>query len=266
MSISSATVKLLSWNVNGIRAVTKKGFEDSVMSTASDVVCLQEVRANPSDFSFASVPLLASKYASQLWNPAIKKGYSGTMIMADEKMDWTDYRTGLQAMKCEEGRVQSVDLGFAFLVNVYTPNVGRELARLSYRTQWDSAFTSYLCELQKSKPIIVCGDLNVAHQEIDLARPKANIGSAGFTKEERAGFSSLLSDANLVDSFRFLHGDVLGQYTWWSNMGGARAKNIGWRIDYFLVDRRLAPKLKEAAIHPEIKGSDHCPVSITLSL
>lgn len=259
-------MRLLSWNVNGIRAVSKKGFEDSVLSTGSDIVCLQEVRANPSDFKFSSLPTLSSKYTSQLWNPAVKKGYSGTMMLIDTKVPSYGYKAGLEAINCEEGRVQTLDLGFSFLVNVYTPNAGRELVRLPYRTSWDTTFLSYLRELQKTKPIIVCGDLNVAHREIDLARPKPNVGKAGFTNEERAGITTILQDADLIDSFRWIHGDVPGHYSWWSNMGGARAKNIGWRIDYFLVDRKLAPKLKEAKIYPEIFGSDHCPVGITLSL
>lgn len=267
MSLPANVVRLVSWNVNGIRAVTKKGFEGAVETMKADVVCLQEVRAMPSDLSFSKdLPTVASTYASTLWNPAEKKGYSGTMVMARQSIASEDYVIGLEEMKCSEGRVQKVDLGFATLVNVYTPNVGRELARLPYRMQWDKAFSKYLVELKKVKPIIVCGDLNVAHREIDLARPKANTRSAGFTAEERAGISNLLAEADLIDSFRHLHGDVKDQYTWWSNMGGARAKNIGWRIDYFLIDRRLAPKLKEAFIKQEIMGSDHCPVGITLSL
>lgn len=264
---SAGCMRLLSWNVNGLRAVSKKGFSDSVGKMKADVLCLQEVRAMPKDLDMSLVlPTVASNYASRIWNPAERKGYSGTMVMSRSTVAEKDYVVGLEAMKCIEGRVMRVDLGFATLVNVYTPNSGRELIRLPYRMEWDKSFANYLAELRKVKPIIVCGDLNVAHKEIDLARPKANTRSAGFTIEERNGLSSILEDAGLVDSFRYLHGDKPGQYSWWSNMGGARAKNIGWRIDYFLVDERLAPKIKEAFIMPEIMGSDHCPVGITLSL
>lgn len=261
------TVRLLSWNVNGIRAVSRKGFGESVEKMNADYLCLQEVRALPKDLVIDQVlPTVASKYTSRLWNPAERKGYSGTMVMSKKAVAQSDYVAGLDAMKCIEGRVQRVDLGFATLVNVYTPNAGKELIRLPYRMDWDKAFSKYLVELQKTKPIIVCGDLNVAHKEIDLARPKTNTKSAGFTIEERSGLSSIITDTGLVDSFRFLHGDVPGKYTWWSNMGGAREKNIGWRIDYFLVDPRLTSNLKEAFIMPDIHGSDHCPVGITLSL
>lgn len=266
MSASSASIRLLSWNVNGLRAVAKKGFADSILAMSSDVVCLQEVRALPTDFDLHSVPALAKHFPSHLWNPAVKKGYSGTMIMSSAAVAIQDYKIGLEAMACDEGRVQSVDLGFANLLNVYTPNSGRELARLPYRVRWDREFINHVLEMKKRKPIIICGDLNVAHREIDLARPKANNGTAGFTKEERSGFGSLLQEADLVDTFRHLNGDVTGKYTWWSNMGGARGKNIGWRIDYFLIDRRLVDRLEEAFILPSVLGSDHCPVGIRLSL
>lgn len=266
MSVSSSSIRLLSWNVNGIRAVAKKGFAESVLATSSDVVCLQEVRALPSDFDLHSVPLLAKRFPSHLWNPAVKKGYSGTMIMSSESVALQDHKIGLEAMACEEGRVQSVDLGFATLLNVYTPNAGRELARLPYRVRWDREFIKHIQEMKKKKPIIICGDLNVAHRDIDLARPKANSGSAGFTKQEREGFSALLHEADLVDTFRHIHGDITGKYTWWSHMGGARSKNIGWRIDYFLIDRRLVDRLQDAFILPHVLGSDHCPVGISLSL
>jgi len=266
MSVSSRSIRLLSWNVNGLRAIAKKGFADSILATSSDVVCLQEVRALPSDFDLHTLPSLASRYPSHLWNPAVKKGYSGTMIMSNHSVELKDHQIGLKAMACEEGRVQSVNLGFANLLNVYTPNAGRELARLPYRVQWDREFINHVLEMKKRKPIIICGDLNVAHMDIDLARPKANTGNAGFTKEEREGFSALLQEADLVDSFRQLHGDVTGKYTWWSHMAGSRSKNIGWRIDYFLIDRRLAGRLEEAFILPDVLGSDHCPVGIRLSL
>lgn len=258
--------KLLSWNVNGIRAISKKGFSESIESIAPDIMCLQEVRATEADIDLAqTLPSLASKYMSRAWNPALRKGYSGTMVLAGSKTRIYAVQPGLDAMSCVEGRVQTLDLGFATLINVYTPNVGRELARLQYRMDWDKAFIQHVKQAQKEKPVIVVGDLNCAHREIDLARPKQNQGSAGFTKEERAGFTSLL-ETGLVDTFRHQHGDILGRYTWWSNIGGARAKNIGWRIDYILIDKVLVPRLQKAEIHDKILGSDHCPVSITLAL
>jgi exodeoxyribonuclease-3 len=244
--------------------VSKKGFADSIASISPDIVCLQEVRALEKDLNFETVlPSIASKYTTRVWNPALKKGYSGTMTMSTRLHE---SRLGLKAMECAEGRVLTTDLDFATLINVYTPNAGRELVRLEYRTSWDRAFKEYILEEQKRKPVIVCGDLNVAHHEIDLARPKANMGSAGFTDEERQGLRSILQEARLVDTFRHIHGDLPGQYTWWSNMGGARSKNIGWRIDYFLLDERLLPYLKEATIYPNVLGSDHCPVGISLDV
>jgi exodeoxyribonuclease III len=249
-------MKIVSWNVNGIRACLKKGFADYLASCDADILCLQEVRALPEqvDFDFPGY--------ETFWNPAEKKGYSGTMVLA--RTELIDVTTGLGVPELDrEGRVLTCELPDWHLVTVYTPNAQRDLARLAYRVEeWDPAFREHLEELDEQKPVVFCGDLNVAHEEIDLANPKSNRRNAGFTDEERESFSRLL-EAGFVDTFReFEKGG--GHYTWWSNFGRARERNVGWRIDYFGVSERLRPKLVAAAIEPHVLGSDHCPITLEI--
>ena len=263
-------MKIVSWNVNGIRAVERKGlFAPFLASLQPDILCLQEVKAEQSQADCDRTGYL------EFWHSAEKKGYSGTALLS--RVEPLDVRTGLATRLVNkfdlpkdpfgdpnrEGRVITAEFDDFFLVTVYTPNVKDNLSRLALRHQgWDPAFLAHLAALKKKKPVAVCGDLNVAHTEDDLANPKSNLGKAGFTDEERQGIQALL-DAGFVDSFRmFTEGN--GHYTWWSMRSGARERNAGWRIDYFLVSDDLAPKITRAEIHPEIMGSDHCPVSITL--
>jgi len=250
-------MKLVSWNVNGIRAALKKGAAESLNSLNADIYCLQEVRALEEQFE------LDLHCVEAHWYPAEKAGYSGTGIASKIPLLGVTRGMGMPDHD-REGRVITAELSDFFVVSVYTPNSGRDLVRLDYRTQeWDAAFLAYLKKLEKKKPVVFCGDLNVAHREIDLANPKANVKYAGFTPQERATFSKLL-DAGFIDTFReFEKGG--GHYTWWSNFGQARTKNVGWRIDYFIVSQALRPRLVGAAIHPQITGSDHCPVSLVLS-
>ncbi len=249
-------MKLISWNVNGIRAARTKGFEDYIRAEDPDIICLQETKAHPDQVG----PILEDY--NVVWNWAEKKGYSGTVIFTKKK-----YREHLLGIGIDEhdreGRVITVEFDDFFLVNVYTPNAQRELTRLAYRMKWDTDFCNYLTGLEKNKPVIFCGDLNVAHTEIDLANPKSNRGNAGFTDQERSAFSRLV-DAGFIDSFREFNKDK-GHYTWWSYMSEARKKNIGWRIDYFCMSPKLRVNLKEAFIRPNIMGSDHCPVGIIIS-
>jgi exodeoxyribonuclease-3 len=249
-------MKLVSWNVNGIRAVLNKGFAGFLAKAQADVVCLQETKAREDQVD------AAFEGYHTFWNAAERPGYSGTAVLTRSKP--LSVRLGIgRAVHDTEGRVLTVEYPDFFLVNVYVPNSGRELLRLGYRTEsWGPDFLAYLQELEKTKPVIFCGDLNVAHQEIDLARPKANGKNAGFTPAERASFGTYM-DAGFVDTFRELHKEG-GHYTWWSYMGAARAKNIGWRIDYVCLSPVLRPRLKEAFIWPEVMGSDHCPVGIVL--
>lgn len=249
-------MKLISWNVNGLRAVLRKNFLEYLASESPDILCLQETKAGPDDVE----PLWPSAYRTY-WNAAAKKGYSGTAIFT--KVRPLRIATGIgQAAHDGEGRVLTAEFADFHLVNVYVPNSQRELTRLPYRLEWDRAFRRYLRKLEKSKPVVFCGDLNVAHTEIDLANPKANVGNHGFTPEERAGFAALLT-AGFIDTFReFEKGG--GHYTWWSQMTGARARNVGWRLDYFLVSAALRPRLRSAFIRAGIPGSDHCPVGIEL--
>ncbi len=251
-------MKLFSWNVNGLRAVLKKGLSDILAAQNADVVCFQETKAHPSDVDH---DWSALGYASAEWNWAEKKGYSGVLTLSKTKPLSITRGIGL-AEHDREGRVLTTEFADFFLVNVYVPNSQRELARLPYRQQWDTAFLAYLCALQKIKPVVVCGDLNVAHNPIDLARPKGNERNHGFTIEERTGFSAAI-EAGFVDTFREFESGG-GHYTWWSVMSGARAKNIGWRIDYFLCSAALRPRLKASRIHADILGSDHCPVALEL--
>lgn len=249
-------MKLISWNVNGIRACVKNGFLDSIKKEAADIICIQETKAHPDQVD----PMLGDYV--HFWNTAEKKGYSGTAIFSKMEPIEANYGIGIEEHD-HEGRVITLEFRDYFLVNVYTPNSQRELARLDYRTQWDRDFLKFLKRLEKKKPVIFCGDLNVAHTEIDLANPKTNRRNAGFTDEEREGFDHV-AEAGFIDSFReFEKGG--GHYTWWSYMSNARAKNIGWRIDYFCLSPILRPRLKSAFIRPDIMGSDHCPVGIVFS-
>lgn len=265
-------MRLVSWNVNGIRAVQRKRlFDPFVEALKPDVICLQETKAGEAE---ADCRLDGFTHH---WHPAAKKGYSGTAVFSRRVP--LSVTIGLPPALAKrhrlaedafgdpntEGRVVTLEFEEFYLVTAYTPNAKGDLSRLALRsTRWDPAFRDHLRALAKKKPVAVCGDLNVAHTDDDLANPKANVGKAGFTGEERRGFQELL-DAGFVDTFRmFTQGS--GHYTWWSNFSGARARNVGWRIDYFLVSRDLAPRVLAAEIHPEVMGSDHCPVSLTLDL
>jgi exodeoxyribonuclease III len=249
-------MKLISWNVNGIRAVLNKGFHEFLATAQADVVCLQETKAREEQ--------VGSKFDGYFayWNSAERPGYSGTAIFS--KTEPLDVRHGIGLDEHDkEGRVITAEYPDFFLVNVYVPNSGRELLRLGYRTEaWGPAFLKYLKTLEKTKPVVFCGDLNVAHKEIDLARPKANVKNAGFTPQERSSFDTYIA-AGFLDTFRELE-SAGGHYSWWSYMGTARAKNIGWRIDYFCISPALRPRLKEAFIWPHVMGSDHCPVGVVL--
>jgi exodeoxyribonuclease-3 len=249
-------VKIISWNVNGLRAVLRKNFLDYLASEAPDILCLQETKAGPNDVE----QLWPAAYTTY-WNTAQKKGYSGTAILTRPRPISVSCGVNIAAHD-NEGRVLTAEYPDFFLVNVYVPNSKRELTRLPYRQEWDRDFLRYLKKLERKKPVIFCGDLNVAHTEIDLANPKSNVGNHGFTVEERAGFTAFVK-AGFIDTFReFEPGG--GHYSWWSPMSGARARNVGWRIDYFLISASLRPRLKRAFIRPEIPGSDHCPVGIEL--
>ena len=250
-------MKLISWNVNGIRAVLKKGFLDFLASEKPDAICLQETKASPEDVAETIWP--RGYYA--FWNAAEKKGYSGVLTLT--RHEPVNVSRGIAIVDHDrEGRVLTTELEEFFLVNVYVPNSKRELSRLPYRQTWDRDFLSYLKGLEKRKPVIFCGDMNVAHNEIDLARPKDNVKNHGFTPEERAGFAAFMQ-AGFIDTFReFEKGG--GHYTWWSQMAGARGRNIGWRIDYFVASQSLRPQLKAATIYKDVIGSDHCPIGLEL--
>jgi exodeoxyribonuclease-3 len=250
-------MKLISWNVNGLRAVLRKNFLAFLEAEAPDVLCLQETRCGPDEVE----QLWPAAYTTY-WNCAEKKGYAGTAIFTRVRPQ--DVTRGIgKAVHDSEGRVLTAEFADFFLVNVYVPNSQRELTRLAYRQEWDRDFLRYLKRLERRKPVVFCGDLNVAHTELDLANPKANVGNHGFTPEERAGFDALVK-AGFVDTFReFERGG--GHYTWWSLMPGVRQRNIGWRIDYFLISAALRPRLKSAFIRAEVPGSDHCPVGIVLA-
>ncbi len=249
-------MKLLSWNVNGLRSVLGKGFEDYVAAQNPDMICLQEIKATPDQ-----VPAILPGYKA-FWNPAVKKGYSGTAIFTKKDPSQVTYGMGFEEHD-QEGRIITADMGDFYLVTVYTPNSKRELLRLDYRMKWDELFLKHVLDLEKIKPVVFCGDLNVAHTEIDLANPKTNRRNAGFTDEERSGFTRIV-ESGFIDSFRYFNKEP-GQYTWWSYMFQARAKNVGWRIDYFCVSPKLEKSLKNAFIHADQTGSDHCPVGISLS-
>jgi len=249
-------MKLISWNVNGIRAILKKNFMQDIARLNPDILCLQETKAHPEQ-----VDIELTSYPHFFWNSAEKKGYSGTAIFSKVEPLSVHYGIGM-AEHDKEGRVITVEFEKYLLVNVYTPNSGDALKRLTYRQQWDKDFLKYLKKLEKKKPVIVCGDLNVAHQEIDLARPDGNHFNAGFTDEERAGFDNLVK-AGFVDSFRAVNQEP-NHYSWWSYRTRARERNIGWRIDYFCFSKSLQTQLKDASIHDDVIGSDHCPVELIL--
>lgn len=249
-------MKLISWNVNGLRAVLRKNFLSYLADEAPDILCLQETKCSPDQVE----QLWPATYQTY-WNSAVKKGYSGTAVFTKTKPIAVTQGIGIGDHD-NEGRVLTAEYGDFYLVNAYVPNSQRELTRLPYRQRWDVDFLAYLRTLEQKKPVIWCGDLNVAHTEIDLANPKANVKNHGFTPEERAGFSAAI-DAGFVDTFREFE-KAGGHYTWWSPMGTARARNIGWRIDYFLVSAALRPRLRRAFIQPHVMDSDHCPVGIEI--
>ena len=249
-------MKFISWNVNGLRAVFGKGFPDIIASLDADFVCLQETKMQAGQLD-AELPSYQS-----YWNYAVKKGYSGTAIYTRHEPLSVSYGIG-QEEHDQEGRVITLEYPDYYLITVYTPNSQDELRRLDYRMEWEEAFRSYLVALDAKKPIIVCGDLNVAHQEIDLKNPKTNRRNAGFTDEERGKFQLLL-DAGFVDTFRYFHPEARERYSWWSYRGRARERNAGWRIDYFVTSARLVPRLRSAEIHDQVFGSDHCPVELIL--
>lgn len=249
-------MKLISWNVNGLRAVYKKGFLDFFNKIDADIFCIQETKMQE-----GQITLELEQY-EQYFNYAVRKGYSGTAVFTKIKPEKVTYGIGIEEHD-QEGRVITLEFKKFYLVNCYTPNSGRELARLNYRMTWEDAFKEYLKKLDKNKPVIICGDLNVAHKEIDLKNPKTNRKNAGFTDEERGKISNLL-ESGFTDSYRKLYPDKTDAYTWWSYMGNARAKNIGWRIDYFLTSDRISSKIKETYIFDEIMGSDHCPVGLEI--
>ena len=251
-------MKLISWNVNGIRACVRKGFLEYFKEVDADIFCVQETKLQA-----GQIELDLENYF-QYWNYAVKKGYSGTAIFTKKKPLSVKYGIGI---KDEEPEGRSITLEFAefYLVNVYTPNAQRDLARLEFRLSWEDEVRNYLQELNKSKPVVLCGDLNVAHCEIDLKNARANRGNSGFTEEEREKMTALL-EAGFVDTFRCLHPNKIDAYTWWSYMNKVRERNIGWRIDYFIVSEKLRDVIKEAHIHSHVMGSDHCPIVLELAL
>lgn len=249
-------IKLVSWNVNGLRACVTKGFNDYFKETDADIFCLQETKLQDGQISME----LGEEY-SQYWNYAVKKGYSGTAVFTRLKPLSVHY--GIEENSEPEGRVITLEFEGFYLVTVYTPNAKRDLSRLDYRMEWEDRFRGYLQQLDALKPVIVCGDLNVAHQEIDLKHPKPNLGNSGFTLEERGKMTELLA-TGFLDTFRHFYPDRTDVYSWWSYMMKVRERNVGWRIDYFLASSRLSPLLIDASIDTHILGSDHCPVLLTL--
>ncbi|MBL4953405.1 exodeoxyribonuclease III [Neobacillus sp. OS1-32] len=249
-------MKLVSWNVNGLRACVKKGFLDYFEQVDADIFCIQETKLQEGQINLELDGYL------QYWNYAERKGYSGTAVFT--KIAPQSVRYGLGTDDSEpEGRIITLEFEDFFLVNVYTPNSQRDLARLSYRLEWEDRIRQYLQELDKIKPVVLCGDLNVAHQEIDLRNARTNIGNSGFTDEEREKMTLLLQ-TGFVDSYRHFYPDQEGAYTWWSYMNKVRERNIGWRIDYFIVSETFKDRLKNAEIHPKIMGSDHCPILLEI--
>lgn len=250
-------MKLISWNVNGIRSIAGKGFSEVIQTEKPDIICLQEVKAQADQVDHS----LFADY-KLFWNGAVTKGYSGTAIASRQAPKEVLYGMGLLD---DEGRVIALRFDNFWLVNVYTPNSGRDLERLNFReSEWDKKFLEFLLHLEKTAPVIACGDLNVAHEEIDLANPKTNRKNAGFTAEERRGFANFI-EAGFVDVFRHKNPDLRDQYTWWSYRPGIRARNIGWRIDYFLASKVLIEQVKKADILSQVMGSDHCPITLELT-
>ena len=250
-------MKFVSWNVNGLRACLGKGFMDYFTASDADFFCLQETKMQP-----GQAEIRDDRY-HQYWYSAEKKGYSGTAVLTRHEPLSVAYGMGRDEHD-HEGRLITLEYPDYYLCTVYTPNSQRELTRLSYRLQWEADFLQYCQGLDQKKPIIVCGDMNVAHREIDLKNPKTNTGNAGFTPQEREAMTRLL-DSGFTDTFRYLHPDETGRYSWWSYMFKAREKNAGWRIDYFLVSNRLAGRIQSAEIEDSVLGSDHCPITLTLA-
>lgn len=248
-------MKLISWNVNGIRACLNKGFSDFFKEVNADIFCLQETKCQPEQIN------LEFEGYTSYWNSAEKKGYSGTAIFTKKQPVNVTYGIGIEEHD-KEGRIITLEFENFYLVTNYTPNAKRELERLDYRMVWEDEIRKYLLELNKKKPVIMCGDLNVAHEEIDLKNPKTNKGNAGFTNEEREKMTELLN-AGFIDSYRYLYPEKI-EYSWWSYMGHAREKNVGWRIDYFIVSNDFRENIKDATIYTEILGSDHCPVGLEI--
>ena len=251
-------MKFISWNVNGLRACMNKGFLDTFKTMDADFFCLQETKLQPDQIA------LELEGYEQFWCSAQKKGYSGTAIFANHAPLSVSYGIGVEELDTE-GRVITLEYPDFYLVTCYTPNAQRELARIDHRMAWDEAFRAYICQLDSRKSVVICGDLNVAYQEIDLKNPASNRGNAGFSDQERESFGKHL-EAGFTDSFRYLYPEVTGAYSWWSYMFHAREKNVGWRIDYFLVSNRLREKIQTASIYPEVFGSDHCPVGLELDI
>ena len=249
-------MKLISWNVNGLRACLNKGFADFFAAADADIVCIQETKMQPGQAEVGFVGY------EQFWNSAVKKGYSGTAVFSRIQPLAVSYGMGV-AEHDQEGRIITLEYDEFQLVNVYTPNSQRGLARLEYRLQWEDDFRAYVGQLDRKKPVVVCGDLNVAHREIDIKNPAANKNNAGFTPQERSKMTELLA-SGLTDSFRHLYPDRRDVYSWWSYMGNARERNVGWRIDYFLVSGQIQNRIREAEIRMEVQGSDHCPVVLEL--
>ena len=251
-------MKLISWNVNGIRACLTKGFEEVFKKMDADIFCLQETKCQPDQIN------LEFQGYTSYWNSAEKKGYSGTAIFTKQKPINVTYGIGIEEHD-KEGRLITLEFEKFYMVDIYTPNSKRELERLEYRQIWEDEIRKYLLKLNETKPVIMCGDLNVAHKEIDLKNPKTNRHNAGFTDEERNKMTELL-DSGFTDTFRYLYPEKENAYSWWSYMGHAREKNVGWRIDYFIVSKSIEKQIKEAKIYPEIMGSDHCPVGLEILL
>ncbi len=251
-------IRYISWNVNGLRAAQKKGFENSVLALHADCICLQETKLQA-----GQIDLELPGYESY-WSYAEKKGYSGTAVFTKKKPLSVGYNLGIEEHDTE-GRAVTLEFEDHYLVCVYTPNAQDGLRRIEYRMRWEDAFRDYLCMLDRKKPVIACGDMNVAHEEIDLKNPKTNIGNPGFSYEERGKFTELLQ-AGFTDSFRWLYPDKTDAYSWWSYRAAARERNVGWRIDYFVISDRLREQVKDAYIFPEVQGSDHCPVGLDLML
>lgn len=251
-------MKLISWNVNGIRACVNKGFIEFFKKIDADIFCIQETKCQPDQ-----IELEFDEYKS-FWNSAEKKGYSGTAIYTKKEPISVKYGIGIEEHD-KEGRVITLEFDNFYMVDIYAPNSKRGLERLDYRQVWEDEIRKYLLKLNETKPVVMCGDLNVAHKEIDLKNPKSNRGNAGFTDEEREKMTELL-DAGFIDTFRYLYPDREEAYSWWSYMGRAREKNVGWRIDYFIVSKDINNKIKDAKIHPEIMGSDHCPVELDIDI